>query len=413
MSSSSRTRNLPKPPFFTKPLNPTNLPVARRSARAGVSGEKRDAVPRILIFCLGASGDVLMASPLASALRRAHPDAYLCWVIEHTHRYVMDANPYVDEVIVWDGAFWQRAMEKPRRRPSWLWNALRFAASLRRRRFDTFISFHAEQFGWVVRAAGAKTNIGIFDRFPEIEKKEHDTRTLYQHVFLRDDLPPHRTDQHLVVLKPMGVALPAPDEKRMVMGFVEGDAQAAERLLIERFGLVPLRLVCIAPMTTWVTRCWPAARYADLIDTITSRGPGDVAVLLLGSAAEKPGIEVVAALCRASPAPSVACGVLNFREMAALIARANVLISGDTGPMHVAGAVGTPFVSLFGATPADGRAPLIGRGRVLIGRAECAPCDNKVCLWEPDSPSFIKCMKDIEMEAVLQVSLPFLRDDKA
>ena len=83
--------------------------------------------------------------------------------------------------------------------------------------------------------------------------------------------------------------------------------------------------------------------------------------------------------------------MLTFRQMAALIARAPALVSGDTGPMHVAAAVGTPFVALFGPTPADGRAPLAGRGTVLLHPVPCGPCDQKVCPNKDEDQ--MRCMR--------------------
>jgi ADP-heptose:LPS heptosyltransferase len=99
--------------------------------------------------------------------------------------------------------------------------------------------------------------------------------------------------------------------------------------------------------------------------------------VLIGSKAEIDSLEALADLMESRPV--VAAGVLTFRQMGALVAHSKLLIGGDSGPMHVAGAVGVPYLALFGSTPADARAPLQGPGISLAHPVACGPCDWLVC----------------------------------
>ena len=113
-------------------------------------------------------------------------------------------------------------------------------------------------------------------------------------------------------------------------------------------------------------------------------GPGD------GAAA--------AEIARRSSAPIVLAAGTTLRQYVALLRRAALVVCGDSSPMHLAAAVGTPFVALFGPTPADRRAPLAGAGRVLARPPACAPCDRATCA----NPVFRQCLKLIDVADVQQ-----------
>ena len=379
------------PPKFALPLTPSNYPVSRCPVG------RAEASHRILILRTGAFGDILMGTPLLSALRRAYPRAHLTWVAEHKEAQAVDAHPCVDEVLKWDGAYWKNMLR--RGLPAlWLLRALRFQRALREKRYDVFVSLQGEEWPLLVRGVGAATTIGVFDTFRQFAGAEKTSRyaKLYTHAFTFPNLPEHRTDQYLLPLQALGV--PAPSDKRMRMGFTREDAEAADAFL-RASGLEAGRpFVVMAPMTTWPSRCWPAERFAGLGDLLTEPAGSDVVLIGSPRPAEKEAVAAIAAQMKTPPA--LAAGALTFRQMAALIARSVALVSGDTGPMHVAAAVGTPYVALFGPTPVLGRVPLVGRGRALMHPVPCGPCDRKVCPNPPET--FLRCMKLLTVEEVFQ-----------
>ncbi len=377
----------PSPPQFFAPLTPCNLTVRRCPV------PREQATKRILILRAGAFGDILMGTPLLAALRAAHPEAYITWVVEHTEREAIDANPYVDEVLCWDGSYWKRLVRGLRYVP-WLARMLAFRRLLRERDYDVFVSFQPEEWPLLTLGVGAPVRVGVFDTFKRYyggSRRPHYKR-LYTHAYAEPGLPAHRVDQYLLTLGALGLP-PAPPEP-MSMGYTAEDAALAGDFL-EAQGLARgQRFAVLAPMTTWPTKCWPADRFAALADAL-ARQHG-CRIVLIGSAKERLGLEEMAA--RMSPAPVVMAGELGFRQAAALIDRAALLVSGDTGPMHVAAALGTPQIALFGPTSPDWYGPRTGRALVMAHAVPCGPCDRKVCR-NADDPHL--CMRLLDVDEVL------------
>ena len=360
----------------------------------------------------GSHGDILMATPLLAALRAADPDCWLTWVVEHSDREVMDANPYIDEVIVWDGDFWKKLLcERWKNMLNreqmlgfiWLRHALRMRRRLRRRRYDVFINLQAEHWPTVARHVGAPVRIGVFGMFPQFDPPRPEYRRFYTTSYGEEDLPPHRTDIQLLPLRALG--LPDPADKHMVLGYTAEDAASVDEFL-SGCG-VSGRFVVVAPMTTWPSRNWPWERFAELGDRL-AREAG-CRVVMIGSPRERAEIERIAARMQTNPVR--AAGIFGFRGMAALIARSSVLVSGDTGPMHVAAAVGTPYVALFGPTPVPGRAPLVGAGISLMHPVPCGPCEQQVC--RNVGEDHLLCMRLISVEEALRAVVGQLSNVKS
>jgi len=374
------------PPSFERPLDPCNKSIRRCPVT------REEASERILIMRLAAHGDILMATPVVQAIREAKPNAYITWIAERKEKQSIDAHPAVDELILWDSPYFKRFLRKVNWL-GWLVEALKFRRLLRDRHFDAFISYQPEEWPLLMLGSGAQNTIGIFDTFRAFyrSKTTSQYRRLYKHAFAHEQLPPHRTDQYLMALPPLGID---PDvSKLMHMGFTSEDRVTARRFIAPHLAGHDAPYVVLAPMTTWTSRCWPAERFAELGDRLEHDG---YRVVLISSSAEHEAavVEKVSGLMTRKPV--TAAGTLPFRAMAALLADAAALVSGDTGPMHVAAAVGAPFVALFGSTPVDNLAPLAGPGVVLSHSVPCGPCYQKHCLLaDPDKNL---CMRKITVD---------------
>jgi ADP-heptose:LPS heptosyltransferase len=388
-------------PQFISPLNPENLPIQRCPV------SRKHATQRILIMRLGSQGDIVMGTPLLAALRQAYPNAYLTWMVEYSSREAIDANPFIDELIIWDGGFWKELLSERWKNMlnreqwlglTWLRTALKFRHKIRRRSYDVFVNFHGEQWPTITRNVGAKTRIGIFEYFASIDGRQPKNENLYTGIFHAADLAAHRTDVHLWPLKTLG--LPEPTDKSIFLGYTAEDAASVDVFLTE-CGIIG-RFIVVAPLTTWVSRNWPEERFAELGDRL-ARDTG-CRVVMIGSPKERSIVEQIAARMETNPVR--AAGLFGFRGMAALIARASVLVSGDTGPMHVAAAVGTPYVALFGPTPVLGRAPLVGVGVSLMHPVPCGPCDQSVC--PNGGEDHMLCMRLITVDEVVNAIAQFL-----
>jgi len=378
-------------PEFITPLSPVNA-VTRRCP---VPRDK--ASRRILLVKMLAYGDNIMASPLVSALREAYPEAYITWMVERKYLQSVDANPDIDEIIAWEGAYWQdllparwkKWLDIPKRQLGvrWLAQALRFRRQLRGRKFDVLISMHPEKWRLLLSAAGAAASIGIFETGRGLEER-------YTFAHPIDTLPAHRTDKYLVPLRSLGLS-PAVS-KQMTLGFTAEDAEAADDLLTRQGQPKDKPFVVLALMTTWTSRNWPIERYVALGDALARQGHR-IALISSPSPEEREAVGAVAAQMQTPPL--LALGSLTFRQMAALLARASLVISSDSGPMHVAAAVGTPYLALFGSTPIAGRAPLAGRGLSLAHAVPCGPCDQGSCAQT--GADYLRCMKLITVDEVL------------
>jgi predicted lipopolysaccharide heptosyltransferase III len=365
------------PPRFEVPLAPCNLPVSRCTV------SREAASRRILIMRLGAYGDILMGTPLLAALRAAYPDAYLTWMAGPTETQAIDANPYIDEVIVWDGAYIRSAWRHGRVGPA-IVRSVSLLRELRRRRYDAFISLQPEEWPLLLRAVGAAQNIGVFNTFARHwgEERNPHYQTLYTQAYSRPEL--HRIDQYLAVLEAFG--LPKPADPCLSIGYTAEDKAASDSFLAAHGNGESDDFIVVAPLTTWPTKCWAADRYAALGDAL-AKAHG-CRIVLIGTAKEG---ETLAQIASAMSVPAaVAAGSLTFRQSAALIARSRLLVSGDTGPMHVAAAVGTPQVALFGATSPLWYGPRTERSISLLHEVPCGPCDKKEC--SQTGADYLRCL---------------------
>lgn len=333
---------------------------------------------------------------MMAALRHAWPDAHITWMVERRDIEAIDANPFVDEILVWESMFWKR-MTRSGLYPIWLIFALRLRHIILGKRYDVLISYQPEDWPTLTRILSNAIRIGIFDTFREYHGQTRTSRRarLYNHAFTFEDHPAHRVDQYLLPLRALGLELPPHPEKRLVIGYTAEDVRQAEQFIDERLNGEPF--VVIAPMTGWPSRIWPLERYAAVADAITSRFGLRVVLVSGGSAADRAALETIARSMKTEPV--LAAAAFGFRGLAALIARARLVVSGDTGPMHLASALDTPYVALFGPSPVERFAPLVGRGLPMAQAVPCGPCHQFTCPNTGDDHQL--CLKKLTVEDVL------------
>ena len=353
---------------------------------------------------LGAAGDIVMTTPLLTALRNAYPNGHFTWILTDKHCAVMDANPYIDEIILWDISWWGN---KPLRLPRQIVSGIAFARQMRARHFDVFLNFDNNPWPLLVRAVNAPLRIGVFNKFfkEKISEREKLER-FYNVVYTKSDFPAHRTDQALLPLNALHIAPPAQNEKQMIMGFTARDDAAAQAFL-EKSGIKGnAPFVVIAPITTWPSKCWPLERFAALADRLVREQK--IPVVLIGSPDEKEAVNEVMCQMR-EKAVNAGGGVMTLRQIAALLRRARLLVSNDTGPMHIASAVKTSTLSLFGPTPIEMLAPLFGPSKILMHPVPCGPCDLMV--FPNAEPDFMKCMRLITVNEAFSDCAKILSDN--
>lgn len=286
-----------------------------------------DTPHRLLIVRLTALGDVIHGVPVLNALRDRFAETHLAWVVEGRNAEVIEGHPAVDELI-----------RAPRR---W-YKSPREIFALRRRliagRFDTTVDLQcltkSATLAWLT---GAKRRIGADGTDGrELSKWFNNQRTLVN--------AEHVIDHYLGILQPLGIDKPA---VRFDLPESEADQVYAQRLLTEG-GLTPRRFAVLNPGAGWPSKIWPAERYGELAQRLRDEH-GLSSLAVWGGKEEQPLADEIVATSHgaAKLAPPT-----SIPQLGAVCRRAALFVGSDTGPMHLSVAVGTPTLSLHGASQA-------------------------------------------------------------
>lgn len=272
-------------------------------------------IRRILIIRMGPLGETLQTTPVLKALRAAIPQAYMAMMVTSDRVDLVSANPNLNEVIVYD-----KSMP-------------RLIYKLRRRKFDTAIILQPTfRLVLICLLAGIKNRIGF-------EPRSGSKRFLK--VAVGDNRTQHETDRYLDVIRATGIK-PLDNEIEM---FVTDEAQkwVDEFLMVGAQHTAPLRLIGINPGGFWPDRRWPVDRFVKVADTLVYEFGVKILITLGPSEVELE--EQLLKLMRAKP---IILKNTTPMKIAAAFTRCEILISNDTGPMHIGVAVKTPTLGLFG-----------------------------------------------------------------
>lgn len=322
----------------------------------------------ILIVRLGSLGDIIHAIPAAAAVRRAHPDARIDWLVDVRHRDLLELVPVIDRRIAVN--------------TSGAGSVLEIVRELRRGAYDAAIDLQGLLKSAVLaRLSGARRVIG----FPAPLLRERAARLFYTET--AGEPAPHVIDKNLSALKALGIRVPDvefPLEDRKPE--IAADARA-------RLGIGPHdRFAIINPGAAWPNKRWPPVYFAEVARALAARH-NLRSIVLWGPAEEQLAQDVVAAsegAAAASPPTTIA-------DLVSLTKAAAVMISGDTGPMHVAGAAGTPLVGIFGPTDPGRNGPW-AEDDLTVSRFHTCSCHYerrcRIAAW---------CLVDISPREVMEL----------
>jgi lipopolysaccharide heptosyltransferase I len=277
---------------------------------------------------LTAIGDVIHGVPVLCALREAMPDAFLAWVVEGSAGDLLEGHPALDELIRLRRRFWKSPLE--------IW---RLRKRLRALRFDITLDLQCLSKSAIAAwLSGAPRRIG--------KAGEHGRELS---GWFNNELAAtggeHVIEHYLTMLRPLGIESPA---VRFDLPEYATDANTVESYLRKQ-GLFGRRFVVLNPGAGWPSKIWPAVRYAALARHL-GQVHGVPSLAVWGSAPERRLAEriVESGARHATLAPPT-----TMRELGALCRRAALFVGSDTGPMHLAAAVGTPTISLHGTSRAE------------------------------------------------------------
>jgi len=323
---------------------------------------------RFLIVRLSSLGDILHTLPAFQSLRSRFADARIDWLVERRMAFLLDAVDGIDEVLPID----THAIRTPGAgAEAWrrLWEPIR---RMRKHRYDIAIDFQGlMKTAILCLASGARTRIG----FSKPLVRERPAHWLYHRTAKKPASPMHVARLNMLLAAEAGagsgellVPLKSSDENNLAV------TNRLEREKLSGF-------VVINPGGGWSTKRWQPERYAALaawierelsLRVIVATGPGEAQIY-----------QRIAAMSAPSPPAHFA---VPFLQLIPLFRAARLVVAGDTGPLHLACALGVPVVAIMGPTAPVRNGPWSERDEVVVRQMPCSFCNARVC------PTANECM---------------------
>lgn len=339
-------------------------------------------IQRILVVKLRYIGDVLLSTPVFRGLREAFPRASLTALVNAGTEDVLRHHPDVDEVLLvrrgkGGTESWSRSWADP----------LRLLRRLRERRFGLALDLtDGDRAAFLTWASGARVRVG-FNREKRFRGRA------YHRVVPAWSGRRHAVEADLEALRVLG--LPVRPVAPSLNLPPEAEA-AAENLLAHKQVSRDRDLVLLHPGARWWFKAWPVERFAALADRIEEEL--EAWVLIAGGLDDVTTAEAIRWRMR-RPAVSVA-GETSVLQLAAVLKRCRLFVTNDNGPMHIAAAVGTPVVAMFGPTDPAEWGPW-GEGHVILYKGlDCRECWRRSACWRGEENCLRQITVDEAMSAV-------------
>ncbi len=345
------------------------------------AAESKAAFQRILLTRMKFIGDVVLTTPVIRSIRNALPDAYIAYLGEKHAVSLLERNPCLDEIIPFDFSR-PTVIEQPR-----------VAFNLRRRKFDLAIDlFNNPRSALLTYLSGAKTRVGA-------ERKGRGS--LYTIRVKDDGIPKTAIAFHNQFIRAVGIE-PTSDKTEVVLS---DDERREARIYLRWLDHenIPLDInkpmVCIHPGATWPAKRWLPDRFGELADLLVAKL--GVQVIMIGGTNDAAAIN---STLKRSVSNVKVLHALPLRQLAAIISHCSLFVGNDAGPMHIAAAVGTPTVGLFGPGEENIWFPYTAASghNALRRDVPCHPCHLDFCNREGDG--YMECMKLLTVREVFEVA---------
>ena len=329
----------------------------------------------IFIIKPGAIGDLLQITPVIRALHGKYPEARIDIMVgSAATASLFTHNPLVHEVIVFD----KRGEHRSITALAGLWRRLR------RERYDLVLNFQRSNLkGWFLASAA----------FP--------CRLLIYHKARRRGV--HAVANHLETLAPLGIDLVAVDHSLEIYPGAEAERFADELFAAEN--LNGATVIALNPGASHPVNRWGTKQFALLADSLAERPM--TSIVIVGGKEDVCLANEIASQCLSKPL--ILTGRTDLLQLAALLRRCALLVTGDTGPMHIATAVGTRVLALFGAADPARTGP-VGNGHRVIQASgvACVPCRSRGC----SNSRYLECMEQITVEEAHAVATGMLAESE-
>lgn len=328
---------------------------------------------RILIFNVNWLGDVIFSTAVIRNVRRNFPDSFIASVVPSRCYHILKDNPNLDEIIIFD--------ERDRHKS--LIEKIRFIKLLKRKKFDVVYLLHRSMTRALICFLA-----GIPERVGHTSKKRGFLLT--KKIKPPDENKMHRLDYYLDVIEKAGLRI----EDRYTEFFVrDEDLKFAEEFL-RKNNLQRQFVVALNAGGNWLPKRWPKENWALLADKLIEEL--DVRIVFTGGPLDTKLVKEIEGLMRNKPVS--ACGLFNLKQMGAFLKKVDVFVTADSGPLHIANAVGAKkIITIFGPTDPLVTAPYPLKNIILLQKdVGCEiPCYKVEC---PHS----RCMKAVTPEEVFE-----------
>lgn len=323
---------------------------------------------RIALLKPSALGDIIHALPVLTALRRRFPTALITWVVNTTYEPLLRGHPDLTETLPFDRGAFRRGLGASVRA------AVALAAALRRRRFDLVVDLQGLlRTGLMALASGAPVRVGFANA-------REGSRLAYTHAVRVPDADRlHAVDRYWKLAEFLGAG-DGPKLFRVPLDPAERTAARAELVPF------PRPWVAVAIGARWETKRWPPAFFAAVLRRGLLRTGGTA--VFVGGSDDTPGAQEAAGHLGSSPVRVVdLTGRTSLPRLAAVLAESDLMLGNDTGPLHLAAALGVPCVAPYTCTRAARHGPYGSAAGVVETQVPCGgsyrkTCPHRICLDE-------------------------------
>ena len=327
----------------------------------------------ILVVKLSAIGDVIHALPVSYAIKERFPEAHLTWVVEKPAYPILEDNPYIDDIILFEKA-------KFRSVSGFLHEIGPFRRRLRARRYNASLDLQGLfKSAAIVWNAGARQRVGTANMREGAHLVSRPVRGAHAEG--------HIVERYLDVARALGCTV---DEVRFPVAVSERDRAAAEALLVREGVQEGRTFVAFAIGANWPNKRWPVEHFAALADRLCRAHY--VPVLVGGGRLDETLAQDIMVASEIPPVNLV--GRTNLKQLAHIFTCAALVLGGDTGPVHLAAGLGTPTVMLMGPTDANRNGPYGQQENAIEVDRPCRACWKRAC------PKGLDCLAAISVDAV-------------
>lgn len=295
--------------------------------------------PRFLVLRMSALGDIIHTLPAVRALRESFPQATIDWLVDQKWASILEGNPCANNVIAMDRGSWQSVVACVRR--------------LRKAKYTVAIDFQSLYrsaiFGWL---SGAPQRLGFDANY----SRESGAALFYTSVI--QPRRTHKVEHNLELVEAAGARA---SEIRFPLPIAAETVEEVKSILTAK-GVDGYFV--LSPGGGWGSKCWPPERYGELHHALAERY-GWRGVISFGPRES----DLAERVRRSAGSPEPIAEMFNLKQLAALLQRAKFLVAGDTGPLHLASALGIPVVGLYGPTDPSRNGPYSPRD-IVVRRAQ-------------------------------------------